>query len=75
MEKTKRPVIKLESGRRVKSTFENEHYFFYNVRKKEDAEEICEKLKELGYNSNVGQSISGPTRWFANARHYDVFKD
>ena len=32
-----RPTIKLNNGRYVKSTFENERFYFYNVRKEETA--------------------------------------
>ena len=69
-----RPVVKLDSGRRVKSTFENEHYYFYNVRKEEVANEICQKLKDMGLKASVGSNL-GKTIWFARVRHYDVFPD
>ena len=74
MEKAKRPIIKLESGRRVKSTFENEHYYFYNVRSEAVAREICQKLLDMGLEASVGSNF-GRTMWFARVRHYDVFKD
>jgi hypothetical protein len=74
MMNNKRPVVKLDSGRRVKSTFENEHYYFYNVRKESTAKEICQKLLDMGLKASVG---SNPlkTLWYARVRHYDVFKD
>lgn len=74
MEKSKRPVIKLDNGRRVTSTFENEHYYFYNVRKEEVAREICQKLLGMGLTASIGSNL-GKTMWFARVRHYDVFKD
>ena len=74
MGKIKRPVIKLDNGRRVNSTFENEHYYFYNVRKEATANEICQKLRDMGLEASVGSNI-GHTMWFARVRHYDVFKD
>ena len=69
-----RPVVKLDSGRRVKSTFENEHYYFYNVRSEATAKEICQKLCDMGLKASVGSNI-GKTMWYARVRHYDVFKD
>lgn len=74
MEKAKRPVIKLDNGRRVTSNFENEHYYFYNVRKETVAKEICQKLLDMGLKASVGSNL-GNTMWFARVRHYDVFKD
>lgn len=71
---TTRPVVKLDSGRRVKSTFENEHYYFYNVRDEEVAKEICKKLCDMGLEASVGSNWA-KTKWFARVRHYDVFKD
>lgn len=71
---TKRPIIKLNNGRRIKSNFENEHYYFYNVRNKQVAEEICQKLCDMGLKASVGSNL-GQTLWFARVRHYDVFKD
>ena len=69
-----RPIIKLDNGRRVKSTFENEHYYFYNVRSEKTANEICEKLCKMGLEASVGSNIL-KTMWYARVRHYDVFKD
>lgn len=74
MMNNKRPVVKLDSGRSVKSTFENEHYYFYNVRKEATAKEICQKLLAMGLKASVGSNI-GKTLWYARVRHYDVFKD
>jgi hypothetical protein len=74
MEKAKRPVVKLDNGRRVKSTFENEHYYFYNVRNEATANEICQKLKDIGIEAKVGCNL-GKTMWWASVRHYDIFKD
>ena len=70
-----RPTIRLNNGRYVKSTFENEHYYFYNVRKEETAREICDKLLALGLPASVGHGGLGCTAWFVRVRHYDVFKD
>lgn len=74
MEKTKRPIIKLDNGRYVKSNFENEHYYFYQVRKEATAREICQKLLDMGLPASVGSNL-GNTMWWALVRHYDVFKD
>lgn len=69
-----RPIIKLDNGRLAKSTFENEHYYFYNVRKEDTANEICQKLLDMGLPASVGCNL-GKTMWYARVRHYDVFKD
>ena len=75
MEPHKRPVVKLDNGRRVKSTFENEHFYFYRVREESTANEICEKLKAEGLDAKVGSTVEGPARWFVRVRYYDVLKD
>lgn len=72
MEKAKRPVVKLDNGRRIESNFENDHYYFYNVRKEATANEICQKLLEMGLPAHVGHNL-GKTMWWAGVRHYDVF--
>ena len=69
-----RPTVKLDNGRYIKSTFENEHYYFYHVRNKATADEICQKLCAMGLKASVGSNI-GESMWFVRVRHYDVFKD
>ena len=64
----KRPTVKLDSGRRVKSSFENDHFFFYFVRNELTAIEIMDKLTAMGYEASVDNNIGGPTKWFTRVK-------
>lgn len=68
-EKIIAPIVKLDSGRRVKAGFSNEMYFFYNTRTEETAKEICNKLRASGYEAKVGRGVG--SMWFARLKRTD----